>query len=156
MTGRGAARPEDHYTLGRDFGQLRGPLHWPSLTRAEAAEALASLEEWVRQLVARFALDVRSVPPCWTRHPALVEILSALRDHERGSYADTAAPTAGIDFIRALHDATHILGETVARAGCTAHEHRHERSRPWDTPDARTAQRSHRPVDGADGGTRGP
>ncbi len=125
------ARREDHFSLGRDFGQLRGPLRWPSLTCAEAAEALASLQEWVQRLVARFGLDQRVVPPCWARHPGLVETLSALRDHERGSYADSASPTAGMDFIRALHDARRILTESVARTGCTAHEHRDDRSPGW-------------------------
>ena len=131
MTTSKSSMPEDHFSLGRDFGQLRGPLHWPSLTRAESAEALESLEEWVRHLVTRFALDHRVVPPCWTHHPTLVETLSALRDHERGSYADSASPTAGMDFVRALRDARHILTETVSRTGCTAREHRDERGPGW-------------------------
>ena len=124
MSGHRTGRPEDDPTFGRAFGQLRGPLHWPSLTSGETAESLATLTDWVRQLVERFGIDHRAIPPCWACHPGLVEVLSALRDHERGSYADTASPTAGIDFVRALHDARQILTDLVARTGCTVHEHR--------------------------------
>ena len=131
MTAGRAPRPEDDPAFGRDFGQLRGPLHWPSLTSTEADQALSSLREWVEQLAARFALDTRVIPPCWEHHPALVETLSALRDHERGCYADSASPTAGIDFVRALHDTRHILTELVARTGCTPNEHRDDRQPLW-------------------------
>ncbi|EWT03732.1 hypothetical protein N864_19005 [Intrasporangium chromatireducens Q5-1] len=59
----------------------------------------------------------------------MVEILAALRDHERGCYADTAAPTAGMEFIRALYDARRVLEDLVSRTGCTPFEHRADR--PW-------------------------
>lgn len=139
MTAGRPARPEDDPAFGRDFGQLRGPLHWPSLTSSEADQALSSLREWVEQLAARFALDTRVIPACWDRHPAVVETLSALRDHERGSYADSASPTAGIDFVRALHDTRHILTELVSRTGCTPHEHRDDRRPLWHTRSASPA-----------------
>ncbi len=123
---------EDDPALGRGFGQLRGPLHWPSLTARERDAALPVLREWVEHLIERFALDARVLLPCWEQHPALVEVLSALRDHERGCYADTAAPTAGIEFIRAVYDVRRILTDTVARTGCTVRDHRDDR--PWITP----------------------
>ncbi|WP_347351228.1 hypothetical protein [Intrasporangium sp.] len=118
----------DDPAFGRGFGQLRGPLHWPSLTTRERDTALAVLREWVRHLTGRFGLDARVIPPCWDRHPPLVEVLSALRDHERGCYADSAAPTAGVEFIRALYDVKRILTDAVARTGCTAGEHREDRA----------------------------
>ena len=115
----------------RTFGQLRGPTHWPSLTAPEAASRMSELQDWVRLLVARFGVEPRTVPPCWARHPAMVEILSALRDHERASYADTAPPTAGMDWLRALRDAQLLLAETGARTQCTVNEHRDQASPPW-------------------------
>jgi len=65
------------------FGQLAGPLHWPTLSRDEAVHAFADLRVWVDQLVDRFAIEVRVIPPCWQQHNGMVEALSALRDHER-------------------------------------------------------------------------
>ncbi|MBE3074606.1 MAG: hypothetical protein IMZ75_06620, partial [Actinobacteria bacterium] len=70
------------------FGQLAGPVHWPSLTESELPQALADLREWVEQLVDRFAIEVRVIPPCWYQHHGMVEALSALRDHERMSFSD--------------------------------------------------------------------
>ncbi len=122
----------------RTFGQLRGPIHWPALTAPEAASRMSELRDWVRLLVTRFGLEPRTVPPCWARHPAMVEILSALRDHERASYADTAPPTAGMDWLRALRDAQLLLAETAARTQCTVQAHRDQAIPPWATsnPDA--------------------
>ena len=121
----------------RTFGQLRGPIHWPSLTAQEAVSRMSELRDWVRLLVTRFGLEPRTLPPCWARHPAMVEILSALRDHERASYADTAPPTAGMDWLRALREAHLLLAETGARTQCTAQAHRDQASPPWATSNLR-------------------
>jgi hypothetical protein len=115
----------------RTFGQLRGPLHWPSLTDAEASVAMDQLREWVEALVVRFAIEPRIVPPCWHRHGAMVEILSALRDHERADYADTASPTGAMEFVRALHDCQQLLGEQVAKTQCSLNGHRDDLMARW-------------------------
>lgn len=115
----------------RTFGQLRGPVHWPSLTLDEARDRMLQLDEWVGQLVRRFAIEPRIIPPCWARHGALVEILSALRDHERAAYADTASPTAAVDFVRALHDSQLFLAEHVAKTQCSIAGHRDDLIAPW-------------------------
>jgi len=70
------------------FGQFVGPVHWPSLTQTERLQAFADLREWVEQLVDRFSIEIRVIPPCWYRHNGMVEALSALRDHERMSFSD--------------------------------------------------------------------
>lgn len=119
--------------LDRALTQLRGPVHWPSLTRAEAASRMDELEEWVRSLAIRFPIEPRTLPPCWGRHPAMVEVLSALRDHERASYADTASPTSAMDWLRALRDAQLLLADTAARTQCSIHEHRDQAIPPWAT-----------------------
>ena len=115
----------------RTFGQLRGPLHWPSLTSAEARGQLLALTDWVQHLVGRFAIEPRVIPPCWGRHPGMIEVLSALRDHERGSYSDTASPTAAMDWMRALHEAQLLLTQTAAKTGCTPNTHRDELIPHW-------------------------
>jgi hypothetical protein len=115
----------------RTFGQLRGPVHWPSLTGDEARDRMRELDDWVSDFVRRFAVEPRFVPPCWAQHGALVEILSALRDHERADYADTASPPAAMDFIRAGHDAQIFRAEQVAQPQCSVAGHRDDLVAPW-------------------------
>ena len=61
---------------GRAFGQLDGPVHWPSLTTAERAARTVELRDWVRELVARFDIDVRVIPAFWQLQNWMVEGLS--------------------------------------------------------------------------------
>ena len=111
---------------GDPFGELDSPVHWPSLTAPERDRRMVQLEEWVDQLVTRFALDTRVVPPCWQRHTAMVETLSALRDHERASYHQTAPPTAAVDWLRAFRDVETLLRTIAGQTQCTAQTHRGE------------------------------
>jgi hypothetical protein len=123
------------------FGQLAGPVHWPSLSSDEAAHALADLRVWVDQLVDRFAIEVRVIPPCWLQHNGMVEALTALRDHERASYADTASSTAAVDWFRALREIEARLIELASKTQCSAHEHRGEVSRQsWVATETVSAQ----------------
>lgn len=122
------------------FGQLAGPVHWPSLSGDEAAHAFADLRGWVEQLVNRFAIEVRVIPPCWHQHNGMVEALSALRDHERACFADTASPTAAVDWFRALRDIEARLIELASKTQCSAHEHRGEVSRSWAGPEPLSAE----------------
>lgn len=130
----------DAEVYGRAFGQLAGPVHWPSLTSEERVQRSEELKRWVAQLVGRFDIDVRIVPPCWQRHPGMVEALSALRDHERACYADTAPPTAAVDWLRALREVEARLHELVAKTQCTAAAHRDPIARPWPATAATTSE----------------
>jgi hypothetical protein len=87
-------------TANNPFGST--PVHVPSLGAAAKAQLLQDLEKWVEELARRFVVDVRTIPPCWARHNAMVETLTALRDYERGCYVGTAPPTAAMEWIRAL------------------------------------------------------
>jgi len=116
-----------------EFDELQGPTHWPSLLPEEARQAWADLRNWVEHLVDRFGLEARVVPPCWYRHNTLVEALSALRDHERISFAPTASPTAAVDWFRALREIEHRLSEACARTQCSVNEHRPDPPRTWRT-----------------------
>lgn len=93
------------------------PIHWPSLTADEAGAEWRSLYEWVATLQHRFRGMVR-LPPCWYRHNDLVEALSALRDHERISYADTAGPTAAVAWHVAFRDIEARLRIWIAELRC--------------------------------------
>ncbi len=124
--------PPGHHTptpgggsrLGDLFSSVAGPVHVPSLTDAEREIYLDELAGWTEALTRRFAIDVRTIPPCWTRHNGMVEALSALRDHERACYDPTSAPTAAVDWVRALRDIHGFLSDLAAMTRCTAHEHR--------------------------------
>lgn len=126
----------DGELYGPSFGQLASPVHWPSLTVDERASRGEELREWAQQLVGRFALDTRVIPPCWERHNAMIEALSALRDHERASFADTAPPTAAVDWLRALREVEQLLREIAAKTQCTAQVHRADIPRTWTSREA--------------------
>jgi len=74
-----------------ELGDLQGPTHWPSLLPDDARQAWTDLRDWVEHLVDRFGLETRAIPPCWYQHNTVVEALSALRDHERISFAPSAS-----------------------------------------------------------------
>jgi len=117
----------------KTFGQLAGPIHWPSLTETEEVSALADLREWVEQLVDRFAIEVRVIPPCWYRHNGMVEALSALRDHERISFSDHGSPAGAVDWFRAFRDIEARLMDIAARTQCSVQQHRDDVGRTWRT-----------------------
>jgi len=119
-----------------EFADLHGPTHWPSLLPDDARQAWVDLRGWVEALVDRFGLETRVVPPCWYRHNALVEALSALRDHERISFSPNASPTAAVDWFRALREIEHRLSEISARTQCSVNEHRPDPPRSWLTDQA--------------------
>ncbi len=121
----------DAELYGPAFGQLAGPAHWPSLTTEEREARSSELADWVREFVDRFDIDFRLVPPCWHLHNGMIEVLSALRDHERASYADTASPTAAVDWLRALREVEACLHELASKTQCTAQAHRAGIARVW-------------------------
>lgn len=125
MTPPARSRPPTAGTApGNDFGMLAGPLHLPSLTPAEHTQLMTGLRPWVAQLVTRFHIDTRVIPPCWARHTGMVEALAALRDLERDCYHDQARPCAGVDFFRGYREIEARLTEIASLTCCTAREHR--------------------------------
>lgn len=109
---------------------LGGPVHVPSLTPAARDALTGELVPWVDGLARRFALDLRTVPPCWSRHNGMVEVLTALRDYERGAFVAAAPPTAAMEWLRALRDAIGFLRDLAAVTQCTPREHRPDPDRP--------------------------
>jgi len=104
-----------------DMAALAGPLHWPSIPSADIIEEWAELRGWVEALVGRFPhLDHHYIPACWWRHNGHVEALSALRDHERVSYADVSPGTAAVQWQWAMGLVEGRLKEWTSLAGCGA------------------------------------
>jgi hypothetical protein len=121
----GPVDPADPVHLGGwSFGQLAGPVHLPSLTRAERDAVMADLRDWVISLISRHHIDVRVIPPCWERHSGMVEALSALRDLERDCYSEKAPPGAAVDWFRGYREIAARLTEVAAITNCTSREHR--------------------------------
>lgn len=118
------------------YAEGRGPVHWPSVLPEDSETAWVELREWVEQLVARYALDARVVPPCWYRHNGHVEALVALRDAERACFGASAAPSGGMDWFRALWEIEHRLVEWSARTQCSTNDHRPDPIPTWDTDTA--------------------
>jgi hypothetical protein len=111
-------------TLGAMLTAAAGPLHWYLVKSAEARQHWSVLREWVGWFRLTFAFDHRVVPPCWYRHPALVELLSALRDHWVCAYGPLNAAVGASDWHRALMQLEPRLRDWAARTGCTVGVHR--------------------------------
>lgn len=106
------------------LGQRPRPVDWTSLDGTARTEQWAALNQWVRWLVGRYALDHREVPPCWHAHGDLVEELSALRTAHLGAF-DPSGPASGpAEWHQIFANTRARLQLWVARTGCRAAEHR--------------------------------
>jgi hypothetical protein len=95
------------------------------LSAEEMAGEMADLYPWVVKLHHRFPEMVR-LPACWYRHNGLVELLSALRDHERACFTDTAAPTAGVAWHMAFRDIEARLRLWISELRCGGDPNYHD------------------------------
>ena len=107
------------------------PVNWFEPDPASAAQAWADLGIWVDLFRAELGFDQRVVPPCWYRHTAIVNLLSALRDHWVGAYqgGNLSGPA---EWHRSLIPLERRLRDWAARTGCTGEEHRPDPV--FDTP----------------------
>jgi hypothetical protein len=104
-----------------DLDTIAAPLFWPSIPATDISAEWAALRAWVEALVARYPhLDHHVIPRCWWQHPGHVEALQALRDHERVSFAPSAAATAATDWQWRLALIEGRLREWTAHAGCSS------------------------------------
>jgi len=53
-------------------------VNWRTLPDSEAPQVWTDLGAWVSWFIHRYNLPARKIPPCWFKHGALVEELSAL------------------------------------------------------------------------------
>ena len=100
------------------------PVCWSALEGGELQEHLADLTEWITWIVWRYALDHRTVPPCWPEHGALIEELSALQTAWCAAFAVTADATQPLRWHAEFATARGRLGDWTARSGCRPGEHR--------------------------------
>jgi hypothetical protein len=121
-TGLGAAGPDAQ--LDALIRAARGPLNWLLVEQKDAPAAWHEMRDWVEWFRAEFSFDHRVVPPCWYLHPALVNLLSAVRDHWYAAYDPVGPPAGASDWHRALVQLEPRLREWAARTGCTVSMHR--------------------------------
>ena len=103
-----------------------GPVNWRDLPAEQAETKWTALREWVVWFRREFAFDHRVVAPCWYLHPALVSVLSALRDHWVCCYDPLNSPAGAADWHRSFAQLEPRLREWAARTGCTLGAHRAE------------------------------
>ena len=104
------------------------PVCWPTLTDLEVEDALDELGDWVDWATDRYNLDHRTVPPCWDKHGALIEELSALRTAWVAAFAITGRPEAPLEWHAAFAAARQRLTDWSSRTGCRpSGEHRPDR-----------------------------
>lgn len=133
------------------FGEpVPTPVVWAELSTGQAFDTWLDLGRWVTRLVQRFRLRPREVPPCWFRHAAAVEELTALWGSYLVAYGQEQPATAASDWLGLLADARERLAEWMSRCGCTATEHRDDPETMWPDTDAEFRQ-----FVGADSSSRG-
>lgn len=113
------------------LGRIPRPIAWARLTAEQAAEVWLALDDWVRWLVARYALDHRDVPPCWYTHDDIVEELTALWTAHRAAYDPTGPPTGPADWHHTLAATRSRLQVWAGRTGCRHGEHRSATRPGW-------------------------
>ena len=119
----------------RVLASTRRPVDWARLTADEVALVWAALDNWVRWLVVRYCLDHRDVPPCWYRHCALVEELSALRSAHLDAFHPARMPTGPAEWHTTFGNARGRMREWAARTGCRPGQHRDDLPPPWASVD---------------------
>ena len=111
---------------GAAANEMKGPIHWPSLSPTQSAEEWIALRHYVDDLRARYPedLDHRAMPAaCWFRHPAVMGVLSAIRDFERVAYNPSSPASGAVDWHRAYRDMVALLRTFTANLRCTNTEH---------------------------------
>lgn len=104
---------------------------WPRLSLDQADHALRALSNWVEWLVGRYSLDHRTIPPCWHKHGALVEELSALHSLWQACYHSDAAPADPANFHQHLNLALMRLRDWAVRRDCKPGHHRDDQPPVW-------------------------
>ena len=101
------------------------PVCWAVLSAGkEIDEQLGHLTDWVNWLIDRYALDHRTVPPCWDQHGAALEELSALRTAWITAHSGDSIGDAPLRWHAEFTFARQRLNDWVARTGCRPSEHR--------------------------------
>jgi hypothetical protein len=103
--------------------------NWRRLTDQDAPAVWNELRDWVEWFTVRFDIPVSTVPPCWWKHPRLVEELSGLHTAHIAGYDHTDSGLGPIDWLERL--ATAMPRLTRAYAGGCSRGHTDPKPRSW-------------------------
>ncbi|WP_207782461.1 hypothetical protein [Phytoactinopolyspora limicola] len=107
------------------------PIRWHEMSADDYERAFVDLAGWVRWVALRYQLDSRELPPCWWRHGAQTEELTALWGSWEVAYGDRQSASAMADWHSMFAEARERLREWTSRTGCSAREHREGTTPPW-------------------------
>ncbi|MDR1152383.1 MAG: hypothetical protein LBK72_07910 [Bifidobacteriaceae bacterium] len=93
------------------------PIVWEALASHEATREWPRLNDWVEDLRHIHLIEANTIPPCWHRHPILVEHLVALRSHWLTSHIGDHA-SAPFVWLSDLAGWEPRIRQIVARLGC--------------------------------------
>lgn len=124
-------RPDGDELVDLILGRAPRPVNWARLDADEATAAREALDEWVRWLVRRYALDHRDVPPCWAYHGALLEELSAMHTAHRACFDPAGSPMGPAEWHQLLGNGRARLQLWSSRTGCRPGEHRADAPPSW-------------------------
>lgn len=111
--------------------QSPAPTCWKALRDPEErVERWEDLRSWVHWLVERFALDYKTIPPCWWRHGAVVEELTALHDAWKLSYSEMNSAAGPADWMAIFDRTLDRLRRWIGRTNCDLN-HRPDRFTIW-------------------------
>jgi hypothetical protein len=124
---------DEAYEYGQDDGDLwfspwefdgKEPMlpRRPEMTGDGCDALVADLTSWVEWFVTTFRVQSK-IPPCWVRHPALVEELLALFFLWQHCWIPAADPSLPVAFLRELDWALGRI-ERHWKVSCDATEHR--------------------------------
>src|SRR3954470_18511762 len=123
------------------LGTAGSPTNWRHMRSSEAANEWAELRIWVEWFKDRYALNHRVVPPCWYLHGALVDLLTALRDHHEYAFGELQPAIAASEWHRAFRELEPRLRDWASRTGCTRDQHRPDVTVEW--PDDSALWKAH-------------
>lgn len=98
-----------------------------TLDAATAQTQWQALREWVEWLVTRYALDHKTVPPCWYLHGAVVDELTALWGAWQLAYWPLGSSGDPVNWMQIFANTRMRLGEWCGRRGCRDGDHRPDR-----------------------------
>lgn len=101
-----------------------------TLDASEAERTWVELRQWVDWLIERYALDSKTVPPCWYFHGALVDELTALWGAWQIAYWPMGSSADPANWMQIFANTRVRLIDWTGRRGCRPGEHNNDRPQP--------------------------
>ncbi len=115
-----------------EYEEYASPVvNWRELDPADAGPVWEELGSWVAW--ARDRYELRKLHPCWFKHPAAVEHLSALHTAWTVLFSEEDSGLGPVTFLEKLRGATPAIEKALE--GCTLKEHSGRGLNAWPAVD---------------------